>query len=721
MRRLSTAIAIIMLLVGVGLSPRLVSAVSAAGGGPEAASQAATSQAATSQAATGVWVGDKAIAEVRLVSAVTATGSLRELPLGLEFRMAPGWKIYWRTPGEAGIAPSIDMTLVDETPLSTHLGWPVPQRFDAFGFDNYGYSQHVILPLTTGGFARGQAVQLRGRVEALVCKDICVPLAEEVALNLPDGAAMPSLLAQDMARYAAQVPRLGAASTIRIEQVVQDKTDLVVTFGSGTPVVDDIFVEGVDGIGFKKPAYHDNVATINMTGPVADLGGRAVDLTVVAGLSFSTIKTYIATDAANTGHRITPARDNGTSIWLIAGLAFVGGLILNLMPCVLPVLAIKLASIVEASGATRTTVRWRFLSGAAGIVVSFLLLAAGLTVVRFAGGTVGWGIQFQSPLFLAGMMLVVGLFMLMLLDRLIVPVPAFVERLSGGSATRTDRPVGGDFMAGMLATLLATPCSAPFVGSAVSAALTGSITGLFVIFLAMGLGLAAPWVVVAMVPGLVTRLPRPGPWMVWLKRCLAALLLATIVWLGFLLYAAIGGAAGLIPVGMIGIMLILLWRYGVGATESHLYGAGLGAAGALFVLLALMPAAPATVSATAASRWQLWTPDAAAAAVSLGKLVLVDVTADWCITCKANKALVLDQPPLSGRLSQLQQQGDLILLQADWTRPNAAISAFLASHDRFGIPFNIIYGPAAPDGIVLGELLTAKTVLGGLDAAGLGQ
>ncbi len=716
MRLLSTAIAIIMLWVGVGLSPCPAIAESASRGGPEAASQVAASQVAAS-----VWGGDQAIAEVRLVSAVNATGSLRELPLGLEFRMAPGWKIYWRTPGEAGIAPTIDMTLVDGTPLAPQLGWPVPQRFDAFGFDNYGYSQHVILPLTISGFARGQAAGLRGRVEALVCKDICVPLTEEVALDLPDGAATPSLLAQDMARFAARVPRLGAASTIRIEQVVQDKADLVVTFGSGTPVIDDIFVEGVDGIGFKKPVYHDNVATISMTGPVADLAGRGVDLTVVAGASFSTIKTTIGADAANTDPRTTPARGNGPNVWLIAGLAFVGGLILNLMPCVLPVLAIKLASIVEASGATRATVRWRFLSGAAGIVVSFLLLAAGLTVVRLAGGTVGWGIQFQSPLFLAGMMLVVGLFMLMLLDRLILPVPAFVERLSGGSAIRIDRPMGGDFMAGMLATLLATPCSAPFVGSAVTAALTGSITGLFAIFLAMGLGLAAPWVLVAMVPSLVTRLPRPGPWMAWLKRCLAGLLLATIVWLGFLLHAAIGGTAGLIPVGMIGIMLILLWRYGVGATVSHVYGAGLGAAGALFLLLALMPAAPPTMSETAASRWQVWTPDAAAAAVSSGKLVLVDVTADWCITCKANKALVLDQPPISRRLSQLQQQGDLVLLQADWTRPNAAISAFLASHDRFGIPFNIIYGPTAPDGVVLGELLTAKTVLGGLEAAGLGR
>ena len=190
------------------------------------------------------------------------------------------------------------MTLVDGTPLASQLGWPVPQRFDVFGFDNYGYSQHVILPLTIGGLTQGQAVQLRGRVEALVCKDICVPLTEEVALDLPDGAATPSLLAQDMARFAAWVPRLGAASTIRIDKVVQNKADLVVTFGSGTPVIDDIFVEGIDGIGFKKPISHDNVATISMTGPVADLAGRAVDLTVVADLSFSTIKTTIGADAA---------------------------------------------------------------------------------------------------------------------------------------------------------------------------------------------------------------------------------------------------------------------------------------------------------------------------------------------------------------------------------------------------------------------------------------
>jgi suppressor for copper-sensitivity B len=680
-------------------------------------SGAGLGQAAVYGDMSGRWVGDPAIAKVRLVSAVTGTSRLERLPLGLEFHLGPGWKIYWRTPGEAGLPPSLTLGLADGTTLKTDISWPVPQRFDAFGFDNFGYADYVILPVSISGFSVGAPQQIRGRIEALVCKEICVPLAEDVDLDLADGPASPSLYAREIAQFAARVPRPGGASGIPMPTVTQVEDTLLLDFGSTGPAIDEIFVEGLDGTAFKKPVYADGVAQIAMTDAPASLAGQSLDLTIVAGADFRSVRVQVAAAAdTDAGDRAMAGAAGQSPFWLVLGLAFLGGIILNLMPCVLPVLAIKLASIVESSGLRPGLVRLRFLSGAAGIQASFMLLALGLATARFAGGQVGWGVQFQSPLFLGFMMLVVGLFMLMMLDRLLLPIPTFAQSLVGRSDDAERHPLAADFIAGMLATLLATPCSAPFVGGAVSVALTGDTAQLFGVFAAMGAGLAAPWLLVAAMPGLVGCLPRPGRWMVWLKRGLAGLLLATLVWLGYLMLVVQEGLAGLVGVGAV---LVVLSGAAAGRRWIGLAG---GVVGGLALLAATVmwsdDGQDRGASLAKAASWRPWSHEATARALDAGKLVLVDVTADWCITCKANKALVLERAPVADEIDRLVKDGRLVLLQADWTRPDDGIAAFLASHDRFGIPFNIIYGPAAPDGIVLGELLTGTMVLHGLARAG---
>ena len=223
----------------------------------------------------------------------------------------------------------------------------------------------------------------------------------------------------------------------------------------------------------------------------------------------------------------------------------------------------------------------------------------------------------------------------------------------------------------MLATILATPCSAPFVGTAVTVAMTGDTPMLFVIFLAMGVGLASPWLVIALFPGLVALLPRPGRWMIWLKRGLALLLVGTMLWLGMILNTLLSSE------NQTGI--------------------------------------PGDTLRTGKINWAVFAPDAVATHLAKGQLVFIDVTADWCITCKANKALVLDQVPVATKMMALQQAGSLVPMQADWTRPNEQIATFLAFHNRFGIPFNIVYGPAMPDGYLLPELLTSAAVLEALE------
>ena len=683
--------------------------------------------ASQSNMATGAWVGDPAYGEVRLVSAVSAMGNLQELPLGLEFRLAPGWKIYWRTPGEAGLPPTLDLQMANGAPLQSQIEWPVPKRFNAFGFDNFGYADAVILPVAVRGYDRGAALQIRGQIEALVCSDICVPLAGALRLDLADGPAEPSSMAMVIAQFAAKVPRIDALSSIKIATAWQSGSQLKIGFAATSQPVTEIFVEGPAGIAFKQPVFANNIAVIDVEGDLkTPLAGQTVDLTVIAGDDFTTQSIIVAKDAPLAGSfaagKPMPT-DAGAmaQFWTVIGFAFLGGLILNLMPCVLPVLAIKLAAIIEASGQSRGFVRLRFGAGAMGILSSFAILAAGLAALRLAGGQIGWGIQFQSPVFLAIMLLVLGLFTLNMLDRFFLPIPAFLQasfrgdgqNANGQNTNQQARPaiLFGDFMAGMLATLLATPCSAPFVGSAVTVALTGDMAQLFAVFMAMGAGLAAPWGLVVLFPALVGFLPRPGHWMVWLKRGLAGLLIATMIWLGWLLQTIQGGPAALLLLGLIGfVLLAILCRQKIGIL---LAGAG------LFAGLAFLPA-PAIVAPQASGLvWQVWSDDARAAARAEGKLVFVDVTADWCITCKANKALVLETAPIAPMLAALVDDGKLVMLKADWTRPDPRIAAFLASHDRFGIPFNIIYGPKAPEGVLLGELLRADMVENALIKAGM--
>ena len=664
--------------------------------------------------AAGPWVGDPAFGEARLISAVTGTGALQRLPLGLEFRLAPGWKIYWRTPGEAGLPPELDLRLASGEVLQTEIDWPVPKRFNAFGFDNFGYAETVILPVWVSGYMPGAALQISGQLEALVCADICVPLAGDVQLNLADWPAEPSAMAMPIAQFQAKVPRLGAASSIEITSLWQEGTQLKAAFRASHPPIDDIFIEGAPGIAFKKPVFAGDVAVIAIEGDLStSLAGQTLDLTVVAGDDFLMRRMVVSSSAGSSSVNIGVMSGK---VWTIIALAFLGGLILNLMPCVLPVLAIKLAAIVESSGQSRGFVRLRFGAGAIGIMTSFALLAMGLAVLRLAGGQIGWGIQFQSPVFLSVMLLVLGLFTLNMLDRFFLPMPAFLSagalrsgHNAGGSGFGT--VLFGDFMAGMLATLLATPCSAPFVGSAVTVALTGDMVQLFAVFMAMGAGLAAPWGLVVLFPALVGLLPRPGHWMVWLKRGLAGLLIVTMIWLGWLLLTVQGGTAALLLLGLLVLLLtaILLRHRLVMVLAS--FGLVLG--------LMFLPAPAAVKQQTAGIDWQPWSSAASATAREQGKLVLVDVTADWCITCKANKTLVLEAAPIGPMLKTLASEDKLVMLKADWTRPDPAIARFLASHDRFGIPFNIIYGPNAADGILLGELLNADMVETALIKAGM--
>ncbi|WP_242390537.1 protein-disulfide reductase DsbD family protein [Pararhodospirillum photometricum] len=394
----------------------------------------------------------------------------------------------------------------------------------------------------------------------------------------------------------------------------------------------------------------------------------------------------------------------------MALLAWLGGLILNLMPCVLPVLSLKVLGVLGHAGGTGQGARLSFLASSAGILTSFLVLAGAAIGLKAAGAVVGWGIQFQQPVFLAAMAAILTLFAANLWSVFEIPLPGVLASLGG--RTGQGSPAGA-FATGAFATVLATPCSAPFLGTAVGFALSGGPWETLGVFALLGLGMATPYLLLAAWPGFVRFLPRPGRWMLRLKAFLGLALAGTAAWLLQVLSAQTSPSLAMAVAGVLGLVLALLlagtrWPAFKRAALGLAVGVGLAAPALPLILTTDPPSTP-----RADGLWRPWSPEAVNALVAEGKVVLVDVTAQWCTTCQVNKIGVLDR----GRVAAALTEGRLIGLVADWTRPDPAIAAYLASFGRYGIPFAAVYGPGAPQGIPLPDLLSEQAVLDAMERA----
>jgi len=670
------------------------------------------------------------IANFRLISGVSNIGPSNKVPLGLEFELKDGWKIYWRNPGDAGYPPEINFEN-SENLSEIKWFWPAPKRFIFEGMQNFGYEKKVVFPITVTLKTAKEPLVLQANITALACKDICVPLDGSLNLTIPVGNPVKTDHAASIYSFKKRVPTKTTWPGFKILSIRADKSSIMVKVKSEQPLIKpDIFIESGNAFRFGKPEIAMSADRLNASFILSNdipidtsLAEIPITITVVDGKKSIEVQ-------RSTGRKLItkPAKSYSIFNWLTILLtALMGGLILNLMPCVLPVLTIKLLQFTRSSGLDRRAVRNGFIYSAYGILFSFLIIAILAIIIKQAGVSVGWGMHFQQPIFLGFICLILLAFAGSLFRWFHFQIPQSLIWLETRSASlinldeKTSSKVN-HFFTGAFATVLATPCSAPFVGTALSFALSQGPIEILSIFVTMGLGLSLPYLLIAIRPELLRFLPRPGTWMNKLEIILGVILILTAVWILSILYKQLNTNSFIISFVLITSAFLALWVFHLSGQNSLKLLSPLIGVLALFIIANSKP--PSTnrnsnselvnIESTGDKIiWQEFNPSLIPKIVKDGKAVFVDVTADWCLTCKINKNTLVS----SELVGALLLDKNIIKMKADWTLPDPTISSFLEAHNRFGIPFNIVYGPGATGGIILPELLSESNILLGFRKA----
>jgi thiol:disulfide interchange protein DsbD len=625
----------------------------------------------------------------RLLTDVDQVAQGQPFRVALELTAAPGWHTYWHNPGDAGAATRFDLT--SSGLIVGGIAWPLPRRIADASVMSFGYTGTVMLvrPVTTN--ATG-TLTLTATASWLVCQQLCVPEHASFTLTLPTGPAVVSAERAGFDAAARSVPtpapwpaRISADGTLALTGVSRPGQAVFLPDASDTTVLDA-----------TQPAQvRDGRLLIHLTPTAAFRSDVPMTGVLVLG-----------DGDHRTGYRLTalPAAAPAAARKASPGwspvtllLALAGGLVLNLMPCVFPVLAMKAMSLARLGGAHRSEVRLHAGAYTAGVLLSCLLLALLMLGLRAAGAAAGWGFQFQYPAFVAAM---AWLFFAIGLN--LSGVFTLSTAWAGAGQTLAMRGGAvGSFATGLLAVLVATPCTAPFMGVAIAAAAAAPALQAIALFLALGVGFSLPWTLLAVAPRLARALPAPGLWMATLQQALAFPMYAAAVWMVWVL-AEEAGPDGVLAAGAGCVLIALaLWLARLGA------GRTIGRAAAMVALLAtaaLLPAIAQAPHPMAESDAERYTPDRLAALRGQGQPVLVNMTAAWCVTC-----LVNERAAIAPALPKLQARG-VAYLAGDWTRQDPDITAFLRQYGRDGVPLYVFF-PAHQDGRVLPQILTPGVLM----------
>ncbi|WP_291298656.1 protein-disulfide reductase DsbD [Elioraea sp.] len=663
-------------------------------------------------------------ATVTVVSGVEAVAPGQPFRIALRQRLAPGWHTYWTNPGDAGQPPEVSFTL-PEGAAASPLAFPTPDRIPYGPLVNFGYENEVLFPVTVTPPATlrpGDTFTVEASGAWLVCEKICIPEEGVFRLDLP---------VADVARPAAATVEMMRAAEAALPRPSPFQVSLGFDGARGAiAVAGDAFVPGAVREAFFFPA---DWGVLDHAAPQAmAVRGGVLTLALARGHAAvpASVEGLVAiTDAAGVRSAYLVAAAPGAvpsmpavpvapalPLWQAILFAVLGGLILNLMPCVFPILAMKAMAIARLSGAEKGEVRGHAAAYTAGVVLSFLALGGGLVALKGAGLAVGWGFQFTSPVFvaaLAWLMLAVGLNL--------SGVYAVGGPIGIGHGAASQGGKAGAFFTGTLAVLVATPCTAPFMAAAIGAAFAMPAAATLAVFAALGVGMALPYTLLGIAPGLARHLPRPGAWMQRLRQGLAFPMYAAGVWLVWVLAQQGGADAVLFVLGGAVLLGFGLWALGQAqgvAGRGRRIGQGLAAA-AVIAAIALLPRVdvprPATTVASVSSLpdAEPWSPERVAALRAEGRPVFVNMTAAWCITCKVNERVALGTDAVQRAFAAR----NVAVLVGDWTRGDAAISALLQQHQRDGVPLYLYYPAGGGAPALLPQILTEGIVLEAIGAS----
>ncbi len=665
--------------------------------------------------------------------------------VALRQKIQKDWHTYWRNPGDAGEPTKIAWAL----PAGWAAGdmvWPTPIKAKLGPLLDYAYEGEVLIPVPISAPASAQVgttVSLTAKVSYLVCEQVCVPEDAELSLLLPVVAGAASADPEwggKIAEVLAKAPKpAGLKAVFKLDG---QALKLAVTGGplKGADMADAYFFpyspkviehaaeqtieRGPEGLTLTlKPGYDfigGGPAPTELQGVLALADGSAWEVAATPGELPAAASGLGAPPAKS---QASPAGAPGGLVGALA-LAFLGGLILNLMPCVFPVLSMKAASLAGHAH-HQSKARVQGLAFLAGVLATFLALAGLLLAVRAGGAAVGWGFQLQSPLVIAALALLMLLVALNMSG--VFEIGTSIQGVGAGASSR-DGALGA-FFTGALAVVVAAPCTAPFMAGALGYALTQPAVVALGVFAALGLGFAAPFVAVAFIPAVLRRLPRPGAWMETLKKGLAFPMYGAALWLTWV-FAQQAGSIALGQVLGAGVLAAFgAWLHGLAqgrraAGKAFLVSMIIGllcVAGALALavsaaLAAKQPTAagPAAPSSGPGLVAEAWSPERVAALRAEGRPVLVDFTAAWCVTCQVNEKVALS----GGKVAEAFKATNAVYLKADWTNRDPVIAKALAEFGRVGVPLYVVYPKSGGEPVILPQLLTEGMVIEAIEKAG---
>ena len=645
---------------------------------------------------------------------------------GLLLKMVPGWHTYWQFPGDAGIPTEMKWKLPPGWKAGP-MQWPVPLKLREPGdIQIYGYHDEVLLmmQLTPPSKIGASSVHLAGTADWLVCEKVCIPGSAEVQLDLPVGAQTAAANSDLFAKFREQLPRDLPPSAQSALQWSRSEKEFRLTIADKSLAQS----KSIDFFPLPKSSTligHPRRGTgpegaIVFTIPIesAPAGEKSLAGLIVAGDHAFSLGQGAALPGGTTPAPPTAA-SGGLAKWLLFGL--IGGFILNLMPCVLPVISLKIFGFIKHAGDSRARIFGNGLAFTAGIFAWFIGLAVLMVALKSAGHEITWAFQFTNPYFIVGMSAVLLVFALNLFGVFEITLPAAATTgLLGWSAREG---YAGSFFQGVFATVLATPCTAPYLGTALGFAFAQSAGIILLMFVAIALGMSLPYLLLSAQPAWLRFVPRPGPWMVRVKQFMGFLLIATLLFLLWVIGVARGLDAAIWVSAFLLALSVACWMLGSFSTPI-----ASPAQRSLVLLLILVlvlgsgfyfigekfRASKTAVSTLTTGDWIPFSPERLQSELAAGQTVFLDFTAAWCITCKYNEAAVLEIDAVKDAFARYK----VVKMKADWTNADPVITKTLKQFGRVGVPLYVLYPAATPhQPVVLPELLTQALVLDHLESA----